>query len=82
MKGTEAEPLIAVCIFLNPKARNKFQAFQFSKPALLFRSSSGRKGNELEPNRPLLFENEDYLLLLKDLLNAIDDMENSASGDL
>jgi hypothetical protein len=37
----------------------------------------GVEGIELEPNQPLSFESEDFLLLIKDLLDAIEAMEKS-----
>jgi len=39
--------------------------------------SGGRKGTELEPNHSLLPVNEDFSLLTKDLLDAIEAMEKS-----
>jgi hypothetical protein len=40
--------------------------------------NSGAGGIELEPDYRLLPENEDFLLLIKDLLYAIEAMEKSA----
>jgi hypothetical protein len=34
-------------------------------------------GTGLEPNQPLSFENEDFLLLIKDLHDAVEAMEKS-----
>jgi len=46
-------------------------------PEINLKASSGGKGIELEPYHHLLPENEDFLLLIKDLLDAVEAMEIS-----
>lgn len=61
-----------------------FGALSKIKRAILLRIArlifSGGKGAGLEPNQPLSFENEDFLLLIKDLLDAVEAMEKSTSN--
>ena len=48
---------------------------------MIKRAVSGGKEIELEPNYSLLPANEDFLLLIKDLLNMVEAMEKSSFKD-
>jgi hypothetical protein len=70
---------LAACV---PRKKYKFEFIQiYTSRSIrcLFRSSSGAGGIGLEPNHSLLPLDEDFLLLTKGLLDAVEAMEKFAN---